>query len=459
MDIVVLNGSPKGELSVTRQYIEYLNLTFPQHRFNVINIGKNIKSLENKHDHFNETMKEISNADALMWCFPVYACLIPYQLKKFIELVEAREFKKCFEGKYATSISTSAHFYDHTAHNYIHQISYDWDMQYLEGYSAEMNDLLKPEERKNLSLFFEDFLSCVENQAALEQRYIPINPNITKYIPSEDIQNIPLQNNKKVILLNDITSQDHNLAQMVNVFSNLLPMEVKNINLHEVTLKGGCLGCIRCGYDGTCVYNDDMQYVLEELKSADAIIIAATIKDRYLSSRWKLFFDRSFCNGHRPVNMGKQIGYIISGPLKQLPNLREILQAMAEVGRMNLVGYVTDEYNTSEEITALLKTFAQRLLHQTETNAAKPKTFLGVGGHLIFRDLIYNMRGIFRQDHIFYKKHGLYDFPQRNIKNRLVNNIFQIAMVSPKLRKTIFQRSENEMIRAHQRVLQEIQNK
>ena len=31
----------------------------------------------------------------------------------------------------------------------------------------------------------------------------------------------------------------------------------------------------------------------------------------------------------------------------------------------------------------------------------------------IFRDLIYQMRGMMRADHKFYKKQGIYDFPQK----------------------------------------------
>ena len=31
----------------------------------------------------------------------------------------------------------------------------------------------------------------------------------------------------------------------------------------------------------------------------------------------------------------------------------------------------------------------------------------------IFRDLIWIMRGIMRDDHRFYKKYGFYDFPQK----------------------------------------------
>ncbi len=33
MKIVVLHGSPKGEVSVTMQYVRYLQHTFPRHEF------------------------------------------------------------------------------------------------------------------------------------------------------------------------------------------------------------------------------------------------------------------------------------------------------------------------------------------------------------------------------------------------------------------------------------------
>jgi len=39
----------------------------------------------------------------------------------------------------------------------------------------------------------------------------------------------------------------------------------------------------------------------------------------------------------------------------------------------------------------------------------------GSGGMKIFRDLIYQMQGMMREDHRFYKEHGFYDFPQKRM--------------------------------------------
>ena len=46
MNILVLNGSPKGKYSVTLQTIRYLEALNPAHSFQVLNVGQTIKSLE-----------------------------------------------------------------------------------------------------------------------------------------------------------------------------------------------------------------------------------------------------------------------------------------------------------------------------------------------------------------------------------------------------------------------------
>ncbi len=45
MKIVVLNGSPKGDVSVTRQYVLHLEKAFPSHQFVVLNVALHSKKL------------------------------------------------------------------------------------------------------------------------------------------------------------------------------------------------------------------------------------------------------------------------------------------------------------------------------------------------------------------------------------------------------------------------------
>ena len=46
MNILVLNGSPKGQYSITLQTVNYLAALCPQHHFDVLHVGQRIKALE-----------------------------------------------------------------------------------------------------------------------------------------------------------------------------------------------------------------------------------------------------------------------------------------------------------------------------------------------------------------------------------------------------------------------------
>ena len=46
MNILVLNGSPKGAYSITLQTALYLEKCYPEHQFEVLHVGQRIKALE-----------------------------------------------------------------------------------------------------------------------------------------------------------------------------------------------------------------------------------------------------------------------------------------------------------------------------------------------------------------------------------------------------------------------------
>ena len=96
-----------------------------------------------------------------------------------------------------------------------------------------------------------------------------------------------------------------------------------------------------------------------------------------------------------------------------MPILRESIVGMTEVGRANLVGIVTDEYNDSKKITTLIQNIVDGILWGIEHDKyTRPKTFLGVGGHKVFRDLIHTYQLVFPQDFKYYKKERLFDWPK-----------------------------------------------
>lgn len=450
MKIVVINGSPKSNDSVTMQYVKYLENKFDDVDFETINVGKYINKLEKNEEFFLETMDKISGADGLIWAYPVYVLLVPYQLKRFMEMIVERGMDEVLSGIYATSISTSAHFYDQTAHDFMHASSEDMGMRYRPGYSAAMYDLTETDKRKNFILFFQRFLHYIENDIHTPRRYPQLKEmdNVFLLDPGSAT---PLKHRGNIVVLTDARDEDENLRQMIDAFVKRAPAKVNIYNLNDIEIRGGCLGCIMCAYDGQCVYKDDFEeFVRDKVNVADALVYAGRMDGRYLSSRWKLFFDRSFFNGHRPVNMGKQIGFLISGPLSQNGNLDTILKAIPEVGMMNMVDIVTDE---SQDPMRDIERMAQDMCWGMENRFVMPDNFLGVGGHKVFRDLIYNMGFIFRADHRYYKQKGLYDFPQKDYKARMMNIFLGPLLTIPQVRKGFMDKAKEGMLMPFQKVM------
>ena len=177
---------------------------------------------------------------------------------------------------------------------------------------------------------------------------------------------------------------------------------------------------------------------------------AFTIKDHSMGHRFKLYDDRQFCNGHRTVTMGKPVGYIVDGDLKAEENLRTLVAARAEVGGNFLAGIATDMEDTDREVDQL----AQRLAYAVEHNYVPPKNFYGVGGLKIFRDLIYEMQGMMREDHRFYKEHGFYDFPTKKRGKIAAMYLVGTLLGNPKLMKKSKITMSDGMLKAYRKVIE-----
>jgi len=458
MKIAVLNGSPKGDLSVTMQYVHFIQKKFPQHDLKIFNIAQQIRKIEKDEKAFQEIIDEVKSSQAVLWAFPLYVFLVSSQYKRFIELISEKRVKEAFQNRYAAVLTTSIHFFDHTAHNYMRAICDDLDMKYVGAFSADMHDLLEEKEREKLTLFAGNFLESVEKGMLTSKSFGPLTYRKFDYVPGNSEEKIDAKG-KKIIILTDAENDQTHLLRMIDKFRKSFSDHIEMINLNNLDIKGGCLGCIRCGHDNTCIYqgkDEFVQFYNTKLKAADVLIFAGMIRDRYLSSKWKQFFDRAFFNTHTPSLAGKQIGLIISGPLSQIPNLRQILEAYTEWQQANLVDFITDEHGDSAEIDALLQSFAGRLIQLAEERYIKPATFLGVGGVKIFRDDVWGrLRFPFQADHIFYKKHGIYDFPQKDYKARIINRILILLTKVPSMRKEIYtNRMKAEMIKPFQKILE-----
>ena len=440
MNLIVLNGSPKGDFSITLQYVHFIQKKFPQHELKIIHISQNIKKLEKDEKAFEEIIDEVRSSDGVLWSFGLLVLAVPAQYMRFIELISERGVEDAFENKYAAVLSTSIHFFDHTAHNYMRAVCEDLKMKYAEALSLDITDLMEESQRETLINFAENFFEAIENKSSTSKLFKPLTFSDFVYQPSIPEKKIDTRG-KKVVVLTDTYDSNTNLGKMIDRFKQSFTNEIEVINLNDIDIRGGCLGCMRCGYDYNCVQKDGFtDFYNNRVRTADIIVFAGTVKGRYLSSKWKMFYDRAFFWNHTPSLVGKQLGYIISGPLSPTPNLTQILEASSTARQdANHVDIITDECENSAEMDAQLQSFAERLVSYSIKGYIKPQTFLGVGGHKIFRDNIWGrLRMIWQADHRYFKKHGKYDFPQKDYKIRIMTAIMMLLTKIPKFRKKFY---------------------
>jgi multimeric flavodoxin WrbA len=321
-----------------------------------------------------------------------------------------------------------------------------------------MYDLLEPQERQRLGLFAENLFEAIETKTTPAKAYLPLPPRDFRYMPgvaTEKIDNC----GRKVLLLSDSLTGQHNLSAMVERFSSAFVQEPEVVDLGGIGMKSGCQGCIQCGYDNECCQDDGFTgFFRRKAAGADIIVFAGSVRDRFLSSAWKMYLDRSFFMNHTPALQGKQFGVLFSGPLSRLENLREILSAFAEWQGMNPVDFVSDELEDHARIDQALQALARRLVRFSRKEYIRPSTFLGVGGMKIFRDAIWGPhRFVFQADHRYFKRHGLYDFPQNDIRTVLVNAAMMLLTKIPAFRRLLFKKMiKPKMVEPHQKVLKKL---
>ncbi len=423
MRILILNGSPKAKNSITLQSMRYLEKHHPEHAFKYLDIASKLKSLERD---FSPAAEEMQASELIIFTYPVYTFLAPYQMHRFLELL--KDSNTDISGKWATQFTTSKHFFDTTAHRFMKENMLDLGLKVLPGLSADMEDLLTEKGRKEL----EDWNEMTELRIKLGTyeggRKRCIAECVRPY--EQQVEDIEKTCDKSISIVTNADESDIPLKNMITDFQHSLTLKSTVYNINEYPFSGGCLGCFSCAKSGRCIHKDGFDsYLRDKIQNASGIVYAFRIKNHFTDSSMKCYDDRQFCNGHRAVTAGRPTAYIIAGDLSKEDNLRTLIEARASVGGNYLSAIATDEM---EDIAKSITDAAKAFSYSIEKDIVEPRNFYGIGGNKIFRDLVYEMRGLMKADHKFYKANGYYDdFPQHHKKRILFMNFVGLLLSLP----------------------------
>jgi len=210
MRFVVLNGSPKGDVSVTMQYVRFIQKKFPNHEFLIHNISQRLSKIEEDKGSFKEIIQSIERQTGFYGPFlSTISLSIPIQA--FHRAPMGKGSTEVFKDKYAAAFFHLDPFFDHIAHSYVNAICDDLSMRFFGGYSADMYDLLKERERERLLAFFYGFFEATQNKI----------PNLEKPSASDSYpfgvcpwtsQGGFTGDRKRIVILHDIKDPQSNAA-------------------------------------------------------------------------------------------------------------------------------------------------------------------------------------------------------------------------------------------------------
>ena len=267
--ILVINGSPKGKNSITLHTCLFLEKKFPGYKFDYLDAGQRIKVLEKD---FSPALEAIREADLLVFCYPVYTFLVPSQLHRFLELMKGSGLD--LSGKAATQVTTSKHFYDITAHRFIEDNCADMGLPFLDGLSADMDDILSEKGRKQAMDWFEFTLWKLSRGEFKKPRII--EGKGIRHLATVP-QAVGHDEGKKAVIVTDLLPDDDGLKAMIERFIAVFPYGCDVINIEDFPFQGGCTECV----EGVSMY-----------LFPDAFSLTTTVSAFYVFNRYKRFISR-----------------------------------------------------------------------------------------------------------------------------------------------------------------------
>ena len=86
--VLVINGSPKGDYSLTLQHSLYMLGQANDAEYRILQAGEALFAIQYETGWLEQAVKDIAWADAVIWNTPVYTMLVPWQLMRLVQLIK-----------------------------------------------------------------------------------------------------------------------------------------------------------------------------------------------------------------------------------------------------------------------------------------------------------------------------------------------------------------------------------
>ncbi len=137
-------------------------------------------------------------------------------------------------------------------------------------------------------------------------------------------------------------------------------VEIVDLFRHRIEY---CTGCFRCITHGRCPLKDDVAGIMDEMVSADGLMLTTPLYVYTISGRLKVFLDRTISLIHRPELVGRPALYVSTTMGSPFRPMEEYLDEVAMGYGMHPRGFVRRKAKDMDEPVAAgeVRAFADAL--------------------------------------------------------------------------------------------------
>lgn len=130
----------------------------------------------------------------------------------------------------------------------MHGVLDDLGMRYAGFYSANMNDLMDARERERLLAFADDFTAAIASDETVPRLHQPL-PYVPAPLPAAAAPGSTraATRGRRIVVVTDARPGEDRLIAMIERLRSAFDGPTELVNLHDVDIREGCLGCLAAG--------------------------------------------------------------------------------------------------------------------------------------------------------------------------------------------------------------------